>query len=447
MLCTIICSYNTSEMTDSVVKALLMGKKHDIYVLDNSSTEEQVYKNKDIEVIDLGRENVGFGGMHDYIFTEPLFRKYDFVGIFNNDIYDIPEDYFEIIERNIKGGEGIVSSAIQKDGSGWEQMWRIHKDGKRQVFHIEDIACYFNTKLFDRFAEFIPFQWFGITDIQTSQLASEAGYKLYVIDDLEIGHELGGARKKIGIFESYLKESSGKMAIWLDRFPHLRKLYNDYLEQTSRKVCVVIPNYNHNDLLKRAIESVLNNKTKCDIVVVDDHSDKDPYEDIKDLPIRYLRHDRNRGLAQSRNTAICNSKARYILPLDADDELYPNVIDKMLEQAGDVVYGNLVWRDNETQLKPTTEITYEKFLVNNQLFGTSLYRRDLWKQVGGYWEEHKELYEDWDFWGRVAKTGAKFKYIDMDIYKYGGTTGGMCDRLGKNREYNANLVIEHIKNY
>jgi hypothetical protein len=444
MFCTIICSYNTPEMTDRVVKELLRGKKHDIYVLDNSSNEEQVYKNDKVEVIDLGRENVGFGGMHDYIFTEPRFRKYDFVGIFNNDIYDIPENYFETIEKNIDGSEGIVSSAIKKDGSGWEQMWKIHQDGKRQVFHVEDIACYFNTKLFDRFAEFIPFQWYGITDIQTSQLALQAGYKLYIIDDIEIGHELGGARKKVGSYKNYLNDSGNKMNEWFDRFPELKKLYADYLKQISRKVCVVIPNYNHNDLLRNSIESVLNNKTKCDIIVVDDYSDIDPYEDIKDLPIRFLKHDRNRGLAQARNTAIASTKAEYILPLDADDELYPNVIDKMLEQVGDVIYGNLVWKDNDIQLKPTVEVRLDKFLDNNQIFGCSLYKRDLWKKIGGYWEKYKEFYEDWDFWARCAKVGAKFKYIDLDIYKYGGTTGGMCDRLGKNREENVKIVREHI---
>jgi glycosyltransferase involved in cell wall biosynthesis len=180
-------------------------------------------------------------------------------------------------------------------------------------------------------------------------------------------------------------------------------------------------------------------------VVVDDFSDKDPYEDIKDLPIRFLRHDKNRGLAQTRNMAIANTKSEYILPLDADDELYPNVIDKMLEQVADIVYGNLVWRDNGIQLKPTTEVNYEKLLVNNQIFGSSLYKRSLWKLIGGYWEEYKEFYEDWDFWARCAREGAKFHYIDLDIYKYGGTTGGMCYRLGERRNYNVDLIKEHIK--
>jgi len=444
-LCTIICNYNTAEMTDRVVKELLRGKKHDIYVLDNSSTEKQVYKNKDVVVIDLGRENVGFGGMHDYIFTEKLFRKYDFVGIFNNDIYDIPENYFETIEKNIDGSEGIVSSAFYKNGSGWEQMWRIHQDGKRQVFHVEDIACYFNTKLFDRFAEFIPFQWYGITDIQTSQLALQAGYKLYIVDDIEIGHELGGARKKIGSYQNYLNDSGNKMTEWFERYPELSKLYNDYLKQISRKVCVVIPSFNHNDIIRNAILSVLSNKTKCDIIVVDDCSDVSPYEAIKDLPIRFIQHDRNRGLAQARNTAIASTKAEYILPLDDDDELLPEVIDRMLEKVGDIIYGNLVYKESGLVLKPTTkELKFEDFIDNNKIFGCSLYKRSLWKQVNGYWEGHKEFYEDWDFWARCAKAGAKFKYIDLDIYKYEGSGAGMCGRLGRNREENVKIVREHI---
>lgn len=449
-ICTIICSYNTAEMTDGIVKALLKGKKHDIFVLDNSSTEGQVYKNSDIEVIDLGRENIGFGGMHDYIFREPKFRKYDFVGIFNNDIYDIPENYLETIEKNLDGSEGIVSSAFHKDGSGWEQMWRIHKDGKRQVFHIEDIACYFNTQLFNKFAEFIPYHFYGTQDIVLSELAKEKGYKLYVIDDVEIGHMLAGARRNAGVLKEYLNGNSTSQTNWFEIYPEIKYLYDRHLKQISRKVCVVIPNYNHNDLLRRAIVSVLENQTKCDIIVVDDCSEKDPFEDIKDLPIRYLKHDRNRGLAHSRNMAIANTKAQYILPLDADDELYPGIIDEMLRKIedtkADVVYGNLVWKDNGIQLKPgkREDLKFEDFVNNNQIFGCSLYKRDLWKQIGGYWEEHKEFYEDWDFWARCSKVGAKFKYIDLDVYKYGGTAGGMCDRLGKNRDENVRIIKEHI---
>ena len=445
--CTIICSYNSASLTERVYEELLKNKKHDIFILENSSTEEQMFKKGDI--IDLGRANIGFGGMRDFIFKEQKFRQYDFVGIFNNDVFDIPSNYIEEIEKHFTSDVGMVSSATTKQGSGWEHMWQMRKSGARDVSHVEDFACYFNTKLFDKFCEFIPSEIFGAQDIVSSGLYQKYGYRTIVVDDIVIKHMLAGAREMAGVKIEYLKRFPEKLVAWLEQHKEIHDIYYEYIKKISKPIAVIIPNYNHNHLLRRAIESVLRQKILCDIIVVDDCSEINPYESIKDLPIRFFRHDKNRGLSASRNTGISNTKSKWILPLDADDELLEGALNELFNQKdADILHGNLIWRDGNFQMKPgQKEPTYEMFLGNNQIFGCSLYKRDFWIKAGGYWEEPRECYEDWDFWGRCAKVGAKFKYVDKDIYLYGGNNEGMCARLGKDRERNANLVINHIKDF
>lgn len=93
-------------------------------------------------------------------------------------------------------------------------------------------------------------------------------------------------------------------------------------------VSVVIPTCNRADLLRRAIDSVRNQTYKeIEIIVVDDASSDGTPEvvaHISDDRLRYLRHERNRGGAATRNTGIQAATGDYIAFLDDDDEWEPD---------------------------------------------------------------------------------------------------------------------------
>jgi len=448
-ICSIICSFDSPKLTDRVYEGLLRNEKHDIFILENSTTKDKMYKKGN--VIDLGRDNVGFGGMHDYIWSDPLFREYDFVGIYNNDVFDIPKDYITTIKKHLSEDIGIISSVFNKNGTSWPHMRRVHKDGVRDVGHVEDMAAFFNTKMFDKLCDYIPYHKYGVLDISLAVLYRREGYRTVVIDDIIMGHMLSGARKEAGVYKDYIGNLGGAMTKWHAEHDDLRDLYDGYLRSITKDVAIIIPNYNHNEYLRGAIVSAMNCGLNAEIIVIDDCSDESPYDLIKDLPIRFFRHDRNRGLAQSRNTAIANSNTKWILPLDADDTLREGGLRALWNEKhnGDIIHGNLVWKNSDNVLKPGLSLQEEYdpniFLSNNQLLGSSLYKRECWDAVSGYWEDHHEFYEDWDFWARVAKKGYKFHYVDYNVYNYAGEPGGMCDRLGKNREYNADLIRDHIR--
>lgn len=93
------------------------------------------------------------------------------------------------------------------------------------------------------------------------------------------------------------------------------------------KVRVVIPTYNRSHLLKVAVSSVLNQTFQdFEIIIVDDASTDGTQEVVaafKEKKIKYIRHPRNMGEAETRNTGLMNSKCDYIAFLDDDDEWLP----------------------------------------------------------------------------------------------------------------------------
>ena len=85
---------------------------------------------------------------------------------------------------------------------------------------------------------------------------------------------------------------------------------------------VVIPTFNRKPLLKKAIDSVLNQTINdFELIVVDDGSTDSSILLVGDYAgrgITYIRT-QNRGVSHARNTGIMSSRGKYIAFLDSDD--------------------------------------------------------------------------------------------------------------------------------
>lgn len=99
-------------------------------------------------------------------------------------------------------------------------------------------------------------------------------------------------------------------------------------------VSVIIPTYNRAHLIRKSLESVLNQTfDDFEIIVFDDGSTDDTEKVVKqftDERIRCLRHEQNRGAAAARNTGIRAARGDYIAFLDSDDEWLPHKLAKQL---------------------------------------------------------------------------------------------------------------------
>lgn len=101
-------------------------------------------------------------------------------------------------------------------------------------------------------------------------------------------------------------------------------------------VSIVIPTYNRATFLPASLQSALGQSFEDWEAVVDDDGSTDQTQEIlaglKDPRIRGFRHPSNRGPAAARNTAIRESRGRYIGLLDSDDTWEPQKLELQVRQ-------------------------------------------------------------------------------------------------------------------
>lgn len=173
-------------------------------------------------------------------------------------------------------------------------------------------------------------------------------------------------------------------------------------------VSVIIPCYNMGEFISEAIASVqAQTFTGYEIIVVDDGSDEAGTVTLLDElaasgGITLLRTV-NRGVAAARNSAIRAARGRYILPLDADDLIAPDFLEKAISLLESLSESGIVCCDAQllgdaSGVLSLPEFSVRRLLSENLLFATSLFCKSDWQAVGGYCEAMRYGWEDWEFW-------------------------------------------------
>lgn len=188
----------------------------------------------------------------------------------------------------------------------------------------------------------------------------------------------------------------------------------DYREKVA--ISIGLPTYNRAALLPRAIESVLAQTfSDFELIVVDDGSTdntKEVIESFCDARIRYIRHETNKGLMASRNTALRYARGRFIAFQDSDDWWDPEKLQEetaILEKAPSEV--GAVYSRMEKRYHNGTKETFpvegaetaEGNLLRSFLGGgyivtlqALLMRRECLEKVGMF-DEHFSVFGDAEF--------------------------------------------------
>lgn len=100
-------------------------------------------------------------------------------------------------------------------------------------------------------------------------------------------------------------------------------------------VSIIMPSFNTGKYITETIESVLAQSYKnWELIIVDDCSSDNTDEIVStylsDDRIHYLKNEKNRGAAFSRNTALRAAKGKWIAFLDSDDLWMPEKLEKQL---------------------------------------------------------------------------------------------------------------------
>ena len=101
---------------------------------------------------------------------------------------------------------------------------------------------------------------------------------------------------------------------------------------------VIVPAYNVAEWLPRCLDSILSQTySNIEVVVIDDGSTDDTSQIIDDYAVRDLRirafHQQNKGLVETRERGIKEAKGTYIGFVDGDDEITPEMYEKLIKNA------------------------------------------------------------------------------------------------------------------
>lgn len=178
-----------------------------------------------------------------------------------------------------------------------------------------------------------------------------------------------------------------------------------------------MPVYNYARYLDEALKSVFAQTHILDeVIVVDDCSTDNPKDICDKYPVKYIRHEVNKGLSAARNTGIRASTSTYCFSFDADDILRPQAVEKHLELADEnsIVTLPLMAFGSETYTARPRVATIEILLKTNVIYSNSVFPRKMWEVVGGFDESEimRKGWEDRLFWLEALGNGYKSKIGD-----------------------------------
>lgn len=196
----------------------------------------------------------------------------------------------------------------------------------------------------------------------------------------------------------------------------------------NKKVSIIIPVFNAEKYLSETINSVKNQiflNWEC-IIINDGSSDKSEEIALKniaeDIRFNYVFQE-NTGVCIARNNAVKLSVGEYILCLDADDLISDNFLDetvKVLESdlTIKVATSTVNFFGRSKGVMKVVSYDLGTLLAENQIVVTSLFRRLDYERVGGFNENMKEGFEDWDFWISILKNGGTVQCASEATFFY-----------------------------
>lgn len=203
-------------------------------------------------------------------------------------------------------------------------------------------------------------------------------------------------------------------------------------------VSIILPTYNRERLLVRAINSVLNQTIQnWELIIVDDGSTDKTFDVInsylqKQENIRYIKHS-NRRPPLSQNVGIISSVGKYISFLGSDDEYKPTYLEERINflQAHsdvDLIHGG-VEIIGHPFVKDKNDLSKEIHLSECVIGGTFFGKRKVFLELDGF--RNLKYSDDSDFFERAIQK-FKIEKVDFPTYVYyRDTPDSICSTIDK----------------
>lgn len=261
------------------------------------------------------------------------------------------------------------------------------------------------------------------------------------IDDFRSGRDRLGSSVRGGHRQtlSPLKRGDLRQRILRDRdsdvasILSVEEFWQEFIDVP--RVSIICPCRDGEELLERALESAACTTASVEITVVDDASGDRTFDVARRwaertpfVPVRLIRMSENVGLARARNVALKFSRGEFFLPLDHDNELFPDSIPRLLERLVEepdaaFSYGYLIRQTQSHNVGLLSLFPWDeaRFRHGNYIDALALIRRSAFDAaVVGYRSDGRlRGWEDFDVWLRFAESGESGSFLFSPVGRYG----------------------------
>ena len=187
---------------------------------------------------------------------------------------------------------------------------------------------------------------------------------------------------------------------------------------TQGLISVIVPCYNQGIYLKETIQSALASTYRpLEIIIINDGSTDHSLKIAKKLEVEHpevrVLDQANAGVTKARNLGIAAAQGEYILPLDGDDLISKNYIEKGMailtsRPEVKVVYCQAEkFSDSSRKSWKLKPFSLQQLAKDNMIFVSALFRKADALAVGGFSEDMQLGREDWEFWIKLLKNGGE----------------------------------------
>ncbi|MBD3379362.1 MAG: glycosyltransferase [Candidatus Omnitrophica bacterium] len=192
-----------------------------------------------------------------------------------------------------------------------------------------------------------------------------------------------------------------------------------------KKISVVICCYNGERLLGKALDSVMGQTLPAELweaVFVNDGSTDSSAEIARRYRsygnFVYYENPVNMGLPESCNRGISLSRGEYIVRVDSDDAVSPDLLSELYavteKDRPDLVYTDRI--EIDTADGSRKRVSFDDFDLFGLIACGTLMRKDLVAKIGGYREMG---WEEYDLYLRYLKeSGGNIVYVPEPLYEY-----------------------------
>lgn len=186
----------------------------------------------------------------------------------------------------------------------------------------------------------------------------------------------------------------------------------------AKDVEAVVTSFNQGTMIMEAVRSLCEQTTPpARVIIVDDGStDEESLEVLKKVETIFSEHlpitlmlKSNGGVSAARNTGIAETKTPLVLVLDGDDRLEPSYIEKVCQllRNDSCMVAASSWMQIFGVLNAVVRPCgggLNAFLSKNCCAATHIMRRKYWEKCGGYDENMRSGFEDWEFFLSMLET-------------------------------------------